>query len=302
MDILVKPVDTSLFERDTTYPDSIEFLTGGDALNVAVNLARLGTEVFVSGLVGNDVGGLMVLRDLDRCGADHTLVEICDDVSTTVSIVMNCPDGERHFVCKLDSTQRYDGSRLTNDTLRDVAALYIGSVMALPGLENGVLAEIFARAKSFGVLTAMDATQSPDDRWITRIEGVLPYTDIFIPSYGEAVCLTGERDPARAAAFLREKGVKLAGVKLGEDGCYIDDGRSPFRMPALRCDKPVDLTGAGDAFMSGFLYAYTQGEPVRECAKLATAMAFSCIGSLGASTHNPTLEGIRALARQLPNV
>ena len=301
MDILVKPVDISLFENDTNYPDSIDFLTGGDALNVAINLGKLGAKVSVSGLVGRDSGGDLILRDFDKNGVDRKLVEIRDDVQTTVSIVMSCKNGERHFICRPDSTLRYDASVLTEEVLSDAKLLYIGSTMALPALEGPALRDLLRRARSLGVLTAMDATQPPDDHWLERIDCALPYVDLFIPSYGEAVHLTGQSDPASAARFLRERGVNLAGVKLGENGCYIDDGQAPFFLPAIRLENPVDLTGAGDAFMSGFLYGYTQGFTARECAKFATAMSYNCIQSLGASTHALTRDSIQDIVRKYEN-
>lgn len=140
MDIIVKPVSPALFTQDSSFVDTMDFLTGGDAMNVAVNLSKLGMEVHAAGLVGDDVGGRKVIEDLDRNGVHRDLVEVRSDVSTTVSLVMSRSDGERHFVCRADSTRKYSGPGL-KDSLGDAKALYIGSMMALPGLEKGVLAE-----------------------------------------------------------------------------------------------------------------------------------------------------------------
>ena len=300
MDILVKPVSPALFETDSSFVDSMDFLTGGDAMNVAVNLSKLGLNVYASGLVGYDVGGKKVIEDLDRHNINRDLVEIRGDVTTTVSMVMCEKDGERHFVCLTDSTKKYDGHGLM-DGLDGAKAVYIGSMMALPGLENGVLRRVFAEARRRGIITAMDATASPDERWLERIEDVLEYTDVFIPSEGEAVRITGETDPVKCAAFLRARGVKIAGVKLGARGCYIDDGKEPFFLPAMLCEHPVDLTGAGDAFMSGFMYGVLQGWSTRESAKFATATSYNCIQSLGASTHKMTADSIRSLVLEHEN-
>lgn len=294
MDIIVKPVSPALFEMDSSYVKSMDFLTGGDAMNVAVNLSKLGLDVHASGLLGDDVGGRKVIDDLDKNGINRDLVEIREGITTTISLVMGRSDGERHFVCLIDSTDKYDGRGL-KEALDGAKALYIGSMMALPGLENGVLRDLFIEARKKGVITAMDATGTPSGKWLERIEDVLPYTDVFIPSEGEAVGIAGETDPVKAAKFLRDRGVKLAGVKLGEKGCYIDDGVEPFFLPAMLCENPVDLTGAGDAFMSGFMYGILHGWAPRECAKFATATSYNCIQSLGASTHQMTEDSIRSL-------
>lgn len=299
MDIVVKPVDAKLFERDTTHVANMEFLTGGDALNVAVNLAKLGENVRACALVGEDSAGALIRRTLAQSGADCAGILVDPAVHTSVSIVMNRPDGERHFVCHLDSTERYDASNISDADLHDARALYIGSMMALPGLEGGVLKALFERCKAHGVLTAMDATASTDGRWLERIEDVLALTDVFVPSRGEAERITGTQDPVQAAQFLRDCGVCVTGVKLGERGCYIDDGVSPFFLPAIRCENPVDLTGAGDAFMSGFLYGILRGWSTSASARFATGMSYSTIQLLGASTHSPTVESILQYAKLL---
>lgn len=293
MDVVVKPVDASLFETDTSFPESISFLTGGDALNVAIDLRKLGADVTVSGLVGNDAGGDLILREFNRRGINCGLVESRSGVDTTVSIVMCRPDGERNFICHADSTYRYDAANLNDEVLDRFGALYIGSVMALPALEKGRLADLLARAKAKGLLTGMDATHSPDGVWLPKVIDALPYTDIFIPSFIEAVQITGKSDPTQAAAFLREKGAGIAGVKLGADGCYIDDGETPFFLPAIPCPNPVDLTGAGDSFMAGFIFGKTRGWPTRECAKFATVVSSYCIRYLGASSYPITYEEAR---------
>lgn len=292
MDIIVKPVDETIFIHDTNHVDSIEFLTGGDAMNVAVNLAKLGESVKASALLGVDAAGTLVQQVLKECGADCSILKIDPNVTTSVSIVLTHPDGERNFACKLDSTEHYDASSITDEILDGAKALYIGSMMELPALEGGVLASLFARCRERGVLTAFDAAGSKDCDWMEHMGDILPYTDIFIPSQGEAGKITGTEDPIASARFLRDHGVCIAGVKLGEKGCYIEDEKSGFFMPCIHCDNVVDLTGAGDAFMSGFVYGVLQDWPLKKCARFATGMSYSTIQSLGASTHNPTVEKV----------
>lgn len=299
MDIVVKPVDEGIFGRDATYVDHIDLLCGGDALNVAVNLGKLGERVRASALVGADAAGELVRKTLSDCGVDCSLLTVDPKLNTSVSVVMARPDGERSFVCRLDSTQRYDASGIRDEDLDDAGAVCIGSVMALPALEGGPLRDLFERCRARGVLTAMDATGADDGRWPERIADVLPFTDLFLPSLREAVAFTGTEDPVLAARTLRERGVRIAGVKLGEKGCYIDAGDEAFFLPALPCPRPVDLTGAGDAFMAGFLYGMLRGWALARCAGFATALSNSCIRSLGASTHQPDPDEILREAERL---
>lgn len=294
MDVIVKPVDKSFFDRDGGIVDSIEFLTGGDALNVAVNLAKLGEKVRASALLGNDAAGDLVRKNLAGCGVDCSGLRVDPNVKTTVSVVLTHSDGERTFAYRPDSTDRYDASDITDDVLDNAKAVYIGSAVELPGLEGGPLKALFEKCRARGILTAMDAAGSRNVDWYEHIRDFLPLTDVFIPSLGEAVRITGTDDPVAAAGFLRERGVRIAGVKLGEKGCYIESENESFFMPAIHCDNVVDLTGAGDAFMSGFVYGVTHNMSLVDCAKFGTSMSYSTIQSLGASSHNPTVEKILA--------
>lgn len=299
MDIIVKPVDKSIFDNDTNRVDCIEFLTGGDALNVAVNLAKLGENVRAAALLGNDTAGDLVRKNLAECGVDCSVLDIRPEISTSVSLVMTRPDGERSFACKLDSTDRFDASSITDEILDSAKAVYIGSVMELPGLEGGPLKALFEKCRARGILTAIDATGSKDCVWLERIQDFLPLTDVFIPSQNEAFKITGTNDPVVSAKFLRDCGVRIAGVKLGEKGCYIESEHESFFMPSIHCDNVVDLTGAGDAFMSGFVYGILQDWPLKECAKFGTGMSYSTIQSIGASSHNPSVEKILAYTHAL---
>ena len=56
-DILIRPIDVSVFEKDTFTIESLNYCVGGDALNVAMAANRTGLEVCLVGAVGNDLSG-----------------------------------------------------------------------------------------------------------------------------------------------------------------------------------------------------------------------------------------------------
>ncbi len=109
--------------------------------------------------------------------------------------------------------------------------------------------------------------------------------DFFVPSYEEAATLTGGKTPERIVAECRKAGATgVVGVKLGARGCYVDhDGRSAY-IPARRVRTVVDATGAGDAFVAGFLAATIRGADPFGAARFGNAVAASCVTAIGAST------------------
>lgn len=290
-DILIAPVDHTVFEVDSVYLDSITYATGGDAFNVSINLAKLGCKVAVSCNTGRDMAADAIMRDARKYGVDTSLLTMSDTAPTATSIVFCSSGGERHFAYCPGANREYDGSNLTDEVLKQTKILFIGSMMALNGLDGEVLAGLFKRAKSFGVITAMDVTWPGDGIWLPRIEKALPYTDIFIPSHYEAKMFAGcenRENNEDIIRFMHDKGVGIAGVKLGAEGVQIED----FKLAAYFCDDKdkVDTCGAGDAFMSGLLCGISKGKSLRDSAVLGSAVSNFCIRAPGATTNTCSYE------------
>ena len=147
----------------------------------------------------------------------------------------------------------------------------------------------------------MDTAWDFDDIWLPKIEAALPFVDLFMPSYDEAVKLSGQTEPEKIAEFFLDKGVKNVIIKLGADGAYIKsedvDGKV---FPTYRSIKPIDTTGAGDSFCAGFLAGLSQGWNFEESAKLANAVGTHCIMAVGASNGIVPLEEILKFMKNTP--
>jgi len=163
----------------------------------------------------------------------------------------------------------------------------------LPRFDGADAAALLRLAKEKNVLCAMDTAWDASGAWMSKIEVSLPYLDWFLPSYGEAVMLSGERDAARIAKALMDKGVRNVVIKLGAEGCFVSEsGEIGYRMPALKNIAVMDTSGAGDAFCAGFLAGLAQGWETRRCAELGNALGALCVTEIGTTTA----------ARPLPDV
>lgn len=285
-DILISPIDESVLQNDTTHIEDIAFATGGDALNVAIDAATLGAKVCLGGVVGADMPGRFLCEEAERHNIDTSGVHISNKNQSSVSVVMRRSDGQRHFAYYGKANNEFDGTALTNELLAESKMLYIGSMMSLRALEYQPLAELFRRAKKQGTLTAMDSTWTNDGIWLPKLEEALPYCDIFIPSLYEAKEICGTDKPEEIVSFLHSKGVKVAGVKLGASGVFIED----FNLPAFECEKVVDTTGAGDAFIAGFITGYVGGMSIYDSALLGSAVSNCTIRRVGAVTGAPDMQ------------
>jgi len=57
--------------------------------------------------------------------------------------------------------------------------------------------------------------------------------------------------------------------------------------------QQVDATGAGDAFVSGFLFGLQKNMDLSNCARLGCATGAICVGSIGATSATPTAEELK---------
>ena len=77
-------------------------------------------------------------------------------------------------------------------------------------------------------------------------------------------------------------------------------GSETYAVPAAPVAKVVDTTGAGDLYAAGFLFGFTHGKPLAECARLGGIAAAEIISHVGARPEQ-ALRGPDLSARQPPN-
>lgn len=75
---------------------------------------------------------------------------------------------------------------------------------------------------------------------------------------------------------------EIAAITKSSEGSVILTEKEEFNIPSIDVQRVVDTTGAGDLYAAGFLYGYTQGEPLQVCGKYATIMATEVIQQMGA--------------------
>ena len=297
-DTILHPVDIGLFNTDTQFIDNIAYASGGDALNVAVNLSKLGVDTGLAGVIGNDAPGDHILSILKEAGINYDNVVKSGKYQTSASIVLCEKSGEHHFLYYGKSNNEFNESMIPENVLSRIKILNVGSAMALRSLDGDGLADLFRRAKKYGVITTLDAAHDVEGKWLLKVEKALQYTDVFIPSHAEAKMITGYDEPEKMADFMKQYKLKIFGVKLGAQGCYISDFNDSggVNIPAFECDEVVDTTGAGDAFMAGFISGILWGFEYTDCALLGSAASNFCIRHIGASGWLPDFETLKKFA------
>lgn len=293
IDILARPVDLSAINIGSQPMEDIVMSFGGDALNEAVILKRLGADVELVSKVGNDSAGKEILDFIVGEGiSDKSIIKSIND-PTSINIVLVDDKGERYFLTNPSGCLRKLSEADLLPYLGQAGDIVsFASIFVSNELDIEATTRVFKKIKEKnGRILAVDMTKAKHGETLADISPMLKYVDLIFPNEAEIALLTGENDRYKNASYLVEAGVKCAVIKCGQDGCLIYDGREYIEVPAYENAKVVDSTGAGDSFVAGFLYALSCGYELKDCGKLANAVASCTVEAVGAS------EGISSIAK-----
>lgn len=291
-DIIIKPIDKAIFDLDAVRLETLKIASGGDALNSAINMSKLGLNIGLAGKVGNDALGEYLIKEAAGFGVDIHGVKKTDNCTTSTSVVMVDKTGERHFAYYGEANDSLCIDDIDFGFLKDTKIVHLGSAMALESLDGAGIEKLFKKAKALSAMTTMDVTWDSTGRWLGKIENVLKYTDIFMPSHNEAKMISGKETPEEMEEFFRGYGIKILVVKLGSKGCYVTDFKDRYYIDSFKNVKVVDTTGAGDAFVSGFLAGMIKGWGIYKSSVFGNAVAANCVMEIGAAIGIKSIEEI----------
>jgi len=282
-DLIAFPIDEVLLQTDYHPMDSFLVKTGGDAHNNAVDLAKLGNDVTYIGRVGNDLFAANCLQSLQNAGVHVDHVIFSKSAEQAKSLILMGKGGSRTFYQNFGTSEEFCFEDIDLSVLDDVSILQIGGTFHMKKFDGDGAVRLLRLAKSKGILTSLDVTMDRTGRWNSVLEPYYPYLDYFMPSIEQAEAIAGTAVLPDIARFLLERGVKNVVIKTGECGSYFRSAHTAFSCGCYQV--PVaDATGAGDAYVSGFLTGLTKGFSPEKCAVFATACSAHVIQAVGATT------------------
>lgn len=230
-------------------------LVGGNALNVAVQLAMMGLQVRYFGSVGDDADAEVVRRAIEARGLDLSTVRT-EAGTTALTCIRRSEDGDRFFESEsFGVTAHYAPDE--EEILQIASARWVHIGM-LP--DAGTLRRRL-RAVDPEVVISQDCSVTP---------GFDDLTVAFM-SAGE-----DEAEAASATARALAAGVTCAVATLGPLGALGRDATRTDRVAGRKIEV-VDTTGAGDSFMAGYIAAVLEGADLADALDAGIARGgFTC--------------------------
>ncbi len=301
VDILAGGVTKQIFVHKSNALSDIRMSFGGNALNEAVVLSRLGVKTELVSKVGNDDAGKRVLGFLKDNHVHTEKVSMEEGLSTSINIVMVDTSGERFFLTNPNSNLRKLGlSDITPwiDAMADIVCF--PCLFTSPLLDLSALKELFSRIKSQNNrLLILDMTTAKNGETIDEMKEMLSYVDYFLPNEEELKSISNGLDMDAAAKKILSYGVKAVVVKRGGKDTLLYTENDCIEVPIYKDANVIDTTGAGDSFGAGFIYGLSQKMPLKDCVAFGNAVASCAVESLGAT------DGIKDLnesQRRLHNI
>jgi sugar/nucleoside kinase (ribokinase family) len=259
---------------------------GGLVANAACAAARLGLVTGWAGVLGDDAGGKLALKDLQGYGVDTRWVEVLPDTISDFCIILLDPSRERSIlVANTTANMPAFGPDL-------LAALAAARVVYLIPQPRAVFERLHAAVHAGGGKMAIDleaAHALPRE----EILYCLAHSEIIFCNASALSKFSGQAGTADGARVLLEMGAEVVVVTMGARGAAAfragEEGFAPSFPVAV-----VDTTGAGDCFHGAFLAGWLSGWSLRKCLIFSNAAAALSVREIGARGSLPDQADVRA--------
>ncbi|WP_282605084.1 carbohydrate kinase family protein [Pelagibius sp. Alg239-R121] len=288
LDIAGRPVESIPEGGGVAFIDEIRMNPAGTASGAVMNASKLGISCTTSACVGTDEKGDFIVDFYERMGIDCSLIQRSDEALTSATILTIRLNGDRPALHCRGASDKLFIAEDQFDNVCDARFMHHGGTGLLDAMDQGQSAKLLAHAKARGLTTTFDLI-APNEQTVGLLKDLLPHVDYFMPSFEEAVFLSGFDTPPEAARFFKGMGAAACIFKWGEKGSYISTADGEFVVPAFQVEVS-DTTGCGDSYCGGFIAGLAMGYNLEEACRLGTATSGLVATGLGSDAGVVDLE------------
>jgi len=295
---------------------------GGCSGNTAVGTARLGLKSAIFSCVGADEMGIFLKETLENEGVDTTLLRSTQEHLTGLVVLgvnppdrfplifyrENCadmqikPEDANPEMFRKAKTLLITGTGLSTSTMRKATRQAVKTAK-----ESGcaVILDIDYRPVLWGLTEAGDGeTRFVVSAAVTReIQTFLSDLDLIVGTEEEIMIAGGEQTLEKSLSAIGSQSSATVVLKRGAEGCmvYSADSSSPVSARTFKIEV-LNVLGAGDSFMSGFLRGWLRNESLENCALYGNACGALVVTRHGCSPSSPSFAEVEHFIRNFDKV
>ncbi|MGN1442703.1 MAG: carbohydrate kinase family protein [Acutalibacteraceae bacterium] len=274
IDLLYSGLERLPNEGEEIYCKDFSVALGGGVPATLINLSRLGISARIATELSDDIFSSFAVGQFERYGVSPINLYKDKGIPLNVTIAMITPD-DRTFV------SHGNGNVVATDqALKEAYKLCHGAKIVL--MQTGGFLPVYKKLKEEGTILVFDSGWD-DEMSLESYREYLTLADYFTPNQKEAMKITDTDTPEKAADVLAGYFEKVV-VKLDKDGCLGMENGNTFVVPPVPDIECVDSTGAGDAFLSGFLYGLFYDKPFSDCILFGNITGGKCVTEVGCLT------------------
>lgn len=278
-------IDAFPAPRETVLTPTHVVKAGGKGANQAAAASRAGAKTSMIARIGEDSAAAVPMAAFKAAGVDVSYIKTCEK-PTAMAMIMVDRTGENSIVVSMGANTCLTANDVPEDLLSAGTTLIMQ--MEVPPEENFKLLE---KAKAKGARTILNvapakavpesALKLVDYLILNEIEAAAVYENVFKKTAPDA---------EQTAPALAEKTGGACLITLGGDGALAARDGKTVKVSCLKI-RPVDTTGAGDAFVGIF------GAMIDEGMALSDAMRYASAGAGLACLKTGAQEGLPARAQ-----
>ncbi|WP_396602291.1 carbohydrate kinase family protein [Algibacter sp. R77976] len=265
---------------------------GGSPTNVAMNSARLGLKSVMVATVGNDGFGEYIFERLEAIGVNTENIIKLNNKATSV-IFVSRTDGTPDFIPFREADFHINEDQISNETLSNTKVYHTTCFALSKQPAQSTIIKKAEEAFNLGCKLSIDINYakklwSSQEEALKVIKAYCKFNPLVKISEDDMQRLFEQKlHHEKIFEFFHDEGVDMVCLTLGSKGVkFSQKGKGIIQLPAIKIDVVMDATGAGDAFWSGFLFAYIKEKPIEKCLEVALQLAALKLQNVGRLPDN----------------
>ena len=265
---------------------------GGSPTNVAMNFARLGLKPVMISTVGNDGFGEYIFKRLAEANISTNNIKRLEHIPTSV-IFVSRSESTPEFIPFRAADYHITEDQIPTEILKKTNIFHTTCFALSKEPAQTTILKKAEEAYNLGCKLSIDLNYAKklwasQEQALHVIKTYCKFNPLIKISEDDMLRLFEKELPHEEIfQFFHKQGVETVCLTLGSNGVKLSQiGKEIIPLPAIKIEKVVDTTGAGDAFWSGFLFAYIKERPIEECLQVALKLAALKLQNVGRLPDN----------------